>query len=104
MERMLPETEAKILSDYQSNKPLKDIVMYHNVTRQSVYNVLKRNNIVPARQDGIVRLTAPLTKKAIAKLITYYQTATPENTLKTAETDLYIALGKLAYEMAGNTL
>ena len=93
--KIKPNTEQNIIDAYNKRIPLAVIQTSYGITRATIYNILKRNNIQPSREAVGGRIQAPITLRGIRKLADWYE---QNQVLGTPEYTLYLKLGLIASE------
>jgi len=88
--KLTAESEAYILTAYQQGAKTEDIQARLGITRASIYNVLKRNNLKPNRV-GKPRQKLPISQKGLKRLADWWQEH------KEQEDTVYHWLGVIAY-------
>ena len=88
--KLTAEVEASILTTYQQGTKTEDIQARFNITRASIYNVLKRNGMKPDRADK-PRQKPPISQKGLKRLADWWQAH------KEQEDTVYHWLGVIAH-------
>lgn len=88
-------TEQDIIDAYNKHIPLAVIQTSYGITRATIYNILKRNNLKPSREAVGGRIQAPITARGIQRLADWYE---QNQVLGTPEYTLYLKLGLIASE------
>ena len=70
--KLTAESEAYILAAYHQGTKTEDIQARLGITRASIYNVLKRNNLKPNRV-GKPRQKLPISQKGLKRLADWWQ-------------------------------
>lgn len=88
--KLTNEIETSIVAAYQQGVKTEDIQAHLGITRASIYNVLKRNNLKPNRA-GKPRQKLPISQKGLKRLADWWQEH------KEQEDTVYHWLGVIAY-------
>ena len=88
--KLTAESEAYILAAYHQGTKTEDIQAHLGITRASIYNVLKRNNLKPNRV-GKPRQKLPISQKGLKRLADWWQEH------KEQEDTVYHWLGVIAH-------
>ena len=88
--KLTAESEAYILTAYHRGIKTEDIQAHLGITRASIYNVLKRNNLKPNRA-GKPRQKLPISQKGLKRLADWWQEH------KEQEDTIYHWLGVIAH-------